>query len=135
MALAPKAGKDGSNDTSHLFNWHPLLMTFGFVVCMSEAVMAYRAPLNPDAPRPTRKTAHACLHASALLAALLGAIAVFKSHSLKRPTPMADLYSPHSHLGLLTLIASACQFALGLAAYVWPKWPLPDRMALGPLHR
>lgn len=43
LALTPVATTDG-NDTSQLFNWHPLLMTLAFGVAMAEAVSAYRAP-------------------------------------------------------------------------------------------
>lgn len=40
------AGKPG-NDTSRIFNWHPVLMTLGFAVFMAEAVLTYQAPLLP----------------------------------------------------------------------------------------
>ena len=46
-----------SNDTSGIFNWHPLLMTLAFPVLMGEAVMAYRTPMAPNleqcAPLPS----------------------------------------------------------------------------------
>lgn len=48
--------------------------------------------------------------AAALMA--LGVTAAFKSHTLKRPTPMANLYSPHSYLGMLVLVLFTLQ--------VWP---------------
>ena len=48
LRLSPRPTADGeSNDTSQLFNWHPLLLTLGFPVLMAEAVLAYRAPLVP----------------------------------------------------------------------------------------
>lgn len=40
LAFAPVG-----NDTSLLFNWHPILMTLGFGVFMSEAILSFKAPL------------------------------------------------------------------------------------------
>ncbi len=49
-AHADVAG-DGSVSTDRLFNWHPILMTLGFVVLMSEALLAYRAPWSSHTAR------------------------------------------------------------------------------------
>ena len=56
-----------------------------------------------------RKLLHMLLNAFAVLAALFGVIAAFRSHTLKRPVPTPNLYSPHSYLGLLTLIMLGAQ--------------------------
>lgn len=48
LSLSPRpvpGGAAGANDTSQLFNWHPLLLTLAFPVLMAEAVLAYQAPL------------------------------------------------------------------------------------------
>lgn len=136
VALRPEnTSEEGANDTSKLFNWHPILMTLAFVVFMSEAVMAYRAPLSEHISRPKRKLTHVCLHTLAALAAVLGVTAVWKSHSLKLPSAMANLYSPHSYMGLTALALGMAQYVLGMSAYLYPKWSLADRMALAPLHR
>lgn len=45
VGLSPVETQAGANDTSHLFNLHPILMTLGFGVLMAEALLAYRAPL------------------------------------------------------------------------------------------
>lgn len=42
---------EGGNNTNGLFNWHPLLMTVAFVVLMSEAVLAYKGPMNVNKTR------------------------------------------------------------------------------------
>ena len=49
LALGPRpTAPDGStNDTSQLFNWHPLLITLAFPCLMAEAILAYRSPLVP----------------------------------------------------------------------------------------
>lgn len=43
----PLPGDEHCNDTSQLFNWHPLLLTIAFPLLMAEAVLAYKAPLVP----------------------------------------------------------------------------------------
>jgi hypothetical protein len=45
--FSPIPTADGANDTSGLFNLHPLLMTLAFVVLMAEALQAYRMPIFP----------------------------------------------------------------------------------------
>jgi cytochrome b-561 len=136
VAMAPHASADGrSNDTNGIFNWHPILMTLGFVVFMTEALLAYKAPWSDASTRAARKTSHWAFHSLAALCVLFGLIAVFNSHNLKRPEPMPNLYSAHSCLGLFTVALAAFQFALGCAAYLWPKFSLATRVALGPIHR
>lgn len=126
----------GANDTGGLFNWHPLLMLLAFPLAMAEAVLAYRAPLAPAAlpERPARKAYHAALHTLAAVAAVLGLVAAVKSHTAKRPDPIPNLYSVHSWLGLLVLVAFAGQYALGVAAFVAPAWSQANRAAFGPVH-
>ena len=63
-----------------------------------------------------RKLLHTLLNALAVTAAVLGVIAAFNSHTLKRPVPTANLYSPHSYLGIFTLAM------LGLQASGPPRW-------------
>jgi hypothetical protein len=135
-ALAPRASADGlSNDTGGIFNWHPILMTMGFVVFMTEGVLAYKAPWSAAFARPVRKTFHWVSHSAAALCITFGLVAVFNSHNLKLPDPMPNLYSAHSYLGVLTATLAASQFALGVAAYLVPKFSLANRVALGPIHR
>eukprot|EP00197_Chlamydomonas_leiostraca_P002725 CAMPEP_0202857748 /NCGR_PEP_ID=MMETSP1391-20130828/565_1 /ASSEMBLY_ACC=CAM_ASM_000867 /TAXON_ID=1034604 /ORGANISM="Chlamydomonas leiostraca, Strain SAG 11-49" /LENGTH=268 /DNA_ID=CAMNT_0049536589 /DNA_START=138 /DNA_END=944 /DNA_ORIENTATION=+ len=127
-------GKGGA-DTSKLFNWHPILMTLAFGVFMAEALLTYQVPLWPGIPRETRKKIHWGCHSAAIVCALLGVTAAFKSHSLKKPTPIPDLYSPHSFLGMTTLVMVGLQFLVGLTSYVAPRASLPFRLALGPVHK
>jgi hypothetical protein len=57
--LTPEPLGDGStNSTRGLFNLHPLLLTFSFVICMSEALLAYRAPLVKVKDRYCARTRH-----------------------------------------------------------------------------
>eukprot|EP00798_Chlamydomonas_sp_ICE-L_P018995 gene18995-25579_t len=124
-----------TNDTAKLFNWHPLLMTLAFAVFMTEAVLAYQAPVIPQLNRAGRKKMHWMLHMASVTALVLGVTAVVKSHTLKKPDPMPDLYSAHSYLGVTVLVVLTLQILLGVYAYLFPTIPLSDRVALGPLHR
>lgn len=43
---------------------------------------------------------HYFLQTGALALAAVGVLPAFSSHNLKRPTPIPNLYSPHSVLGI-----------------------------------
>lgn len=130
-----------TNDTSALFNWHPLLMMLAFVGCMTEAIMVYStAPSSlgyhiPESNRPLKKLVHGVLQCAALLLSVLGIVAAIMSHTLKEPTPMPNFYSTHSALGVLTLVMMVGQGVLGMMAYVAPQWSLHARQAFSPMHR
>lgn len=123
----------GANDTSGVFNWHPLLMTFSFS-SMAEAVLAFKRPLLPLPDRPARKTLHVTLQTVALISGTFGITAAIRSHTLKRPDAIPNFYSVHSWLGLLVIALVLAQFSLGLLAYVAPKWSQPNREAFGAVH-
>ena len=59
--------------------------------------------------RPQRKLLHAALHTLAVIAVALALVAAFQSHTLKRPVPTPNLYSPHSYLGITTLVLLSAQ--------------------------
>lgn len=125
--------------TSKLFNWHPILMAFAFLVCSGEAMLAYRSstPLLVPAPatRNARKSAHAAMHASALVIAILGSTAAFRSHNLADP-PIPNLYSPHSWVGATAMTLFLAQAALGTAVFLFPGLQPPERRAsFSPWHR
>lgn len=136
LKLSPVELADGSgaNDTSQLFNWHPILMSFAFIVCMGEAVLAYKAPLIRYPDRKATKYAHFGLHTIAGTAMVLGFVAVYKAHTLKRPTPMSDFYSVHSWMGVSTFFLFACQWTLGLLAFLVPRWSAVARSTFAPIH-
>ena len=94
----------------------------------SEGALQFRSPLgtscgllSPPPPRPARKAAHALLHAFATVAAGGGLSAAWLSHSKKLPSPIPHFYSPHAALGLCAAILIFSQFALGFAAFLWPR--------------
>lgn len=61
--------------------------------------------------RPQRKQVHAALHSAALVLAVLGLTAAWRSHTLKEP-PIPNLYSPHSWLGVAALLLMAGQVGI-----------------------
>lgn len=137
VALSPKqTAAPGVNDTGVIFNWHPLLMAIAFPLLMSEAVVAYKAPIiGSDAqPRPRKKLLHGLLHTAAALCIILSVIAAFKSHSLKLPQPIPDLYSAHSWMGIATLVLLGQQFLFAAWAYVYPGWSSSVKRGYGPGH-
>lgn len=137
LGLSPSVpdATTGANNTSKVFNWHPLFMTFAFVICMGEAVLAYRAPVANIPDRQGRKLWHVALHTTALASGTLGIVAAIKSHTLKLPTPIPNFYSPHSAMGILSCLLFLTQYGFGFSAYLWPRWHLNTRQALGPYHR
>ena len=62
--------------------------------------------------RPQRKALHASLQLVALILFIGALVAAFNSHELKLPSPIPNLYSPHSWLGLLVVILVALQVGL-----------------------
>lgn len=104
VALRPKALESGGNDTSPVFNWHPLLMVLAFPLLMGEAVLAYRAPAASLDDRSAKKAYHVTLQLLAWTLAVLGLTAAVRSHTLKLPAPIPNFYSPHSFLGILVFV-------------------------------
>ena len=77
---------------------------------------------------------HFWLHSAALIAMMLGVTAAYKSHTLKRPTPIPNFYSVHSWLGVATLALLVLQYLVAAGAFLWPRLPPAQRRQLSPLH-
>eukprot|EP00884_Botryococcus_braunii_P004417 jgi/Botrbrau1/13977/Bobra.117_2s0007.1 len=133
LSLHPKISMKG-NDTGGIFNWHPLLMTLAFPVLMTEALLAYRAPII-SLDRWQQKLLHAGFHSVSLLSVFFGVVAAWRSHTLKQPAPIPNLYSVHSYAGLLTLTLFLFQYVMGFCAFLYPKFHPSKRAELVPLHR
>lgn len=60
--------------------------------------------------RQQQKTLHATLNTAALLTAILAVTAAWKSHTLKRPDPIPNLYSPHrcTYVALIWVGVACC---------------------------
>ena len=115
---------------------HPLLMTLAFPLLMGEALSSYKRPAIGARlkDRSHKKLVHFALQSAASACVVAGFVAVLKSHTLKKPEPMANFYSPHSYLGLAVFALLGLQYGLGFWAYLAPKLSLSNRQALGPVH-
>eukprot|EP00210_Caulerpa_lentillifera_P005646 g5399.t1 len=120
MATSPDDKPGGANDTGGLFNWHPLMMTFAFPVFMTEALLVHSSFPTNILSRFIRKLIHATYHGLTMLFVALGLIAVFRSHSEKEPKALDDLYSPHSYLGITTMVLLVLQVLGGSILYIFP---------------
>lgn len=134
VGFAPVVKGENTNDPGVIFNWHPLFMAMAFPICMAEAVLAYRAPLATSSDKPQRKVLHVALQSAALVFIILGLITTIKSHTLKRPTPIPNFYSPHSWMGLFTTSLAVLQYVFGFYAFAFPKMSQTDRSAAAPIH-
>uniref|UniRef100_A0A061R6V7 Cytochrome b-561 n=1 Tax=Tetraselmis sp. GSL018 TaxID=582737 RepID=A0A061R6V7_9CHLO len=138
VGLSPLATDPGVNDTSPIFNWHPLLMSVAVPIFLSEAVVSYRTwgttGFGPAEPRPRRKALHVSLHAAAVVLMSAAVLAAVKSHTMKLPAPIPNLYSAHSWLGVTALSMLGLQAFVGAWAYLFPGWSWDARRGLAPWH-
>ncbi|KAE9034570.1 hypothetical protein PR003_g8394 [Phytophthora rubi] len=138
--LTAYAAKDGlvtAKDTSgfswahgdpRVFNWHPLLMSFGFVFCSVQAALVY---MSLPFSHAVNKRIHLSLHALGFLSAVLGTVAVFRFHNEHSIT---NLYSLHSWLGLGVLILFAAHWLGSFVVFFYPGATQDVRAAVGPYH-
>jgi hypothetical protein len=92
--------------TDRLFNWHPVLMTLGFGVLMTEAVLAYKAPWQQSY---SRWVSFCCLLLQLLL--LLVLCVVNLVHLLQNP--LTELLSA-SHASITCSDATAPAAVVGV---------------------
>jgi cytochrome b-561 len=75
---------------------------------------------------------------SAFLLTVIGLKAVFDSHNLKttdgKPTPIANLYSLHSWMGIITVILFAMQWLGGFITFLFPGLASHLRASYMPIH-
>lgn len=113
---------------ARVFNWHPLLMSFGFVFCSSQAALAYTSlPFS----HATNKRIHLSLHALGFVSAVVGAVAVFRFHNEHGIT---NLYSLHSWLGLSVLFLFAAHYLASFVVFFYPGAEQAARASIAPYH-
>ncbi|KAK7348980.1 hypothetical protein VNO80_23784 [Phaseolus coccineus] len=93
-----------SSNPIKIFNLHPLLMVIGFILVGGEA----------------------------LVAGILGIIAVFKS---KKEAGLPDMYTLHSWLGMSAICLFGLQYIMGFFSYFFPGAEMSTRASLLPWHR
>lgn len=90
-----------------MFNWHPVMMVAGMVICSTEAILAFRAfPFDKLVNRRVRYM----WHIAGVAFVIIGLIAVFSYSNEKNG---ANLWSLHSWLGVMTISLFLAQVVLG----------------------
>jgi len=105
--------RPSSGVTAEYFNWHPFMMSLGFLVCMTPAVTSFEIlPFS----RHTNKTIHGILNVLAVLAAGGGFYIILDCHN--NLSNNGSFHTVHGCIGLTTLITCALNFFLGFFLYV-----------------
>lgn len=111
-----------------VFNWHPLLMTFGFVFCATQAALVY---ITLPFDHATNKKIHFSLHGIGFLSAIIGVIAVFRFHNEHNIT---NMYSLHSWLGITTMVLFGLIYLVTFVTFYYPGAIQSVRVAYMPFH-
>ncbi|KAL1123349.1 hypothetical protein AAG570_002434 [Ranatra chinensis] len=125
------------SDPGREFNWHPLLMTIGFIYLFGNSIMIYRSLRNLRKYR--LKVFHATIHTVVVVCVIIALVAVFDSHNLKTP-PIPNLYTLHIFFSLLLIKSTFLtfffyfQWALGILVYLYPGGSLQIRSAMMSYH-
>lgn len=114
------------------FNWHPLLMTLGMIFLYGNSILVYRG-FRYARKRPLKLT-HASLHAGVFFFTVIALVAVFDSHNLNKPTPIPNMYSLHSWVGLSAVILFSLQYVVGFVTFLFPQLKDPIRETVMPAH-
>lgn len=111
------------------FNWHPVLMTVGFVYAYGNGMMIYRVLRKEE--KPKLKLIHGGINAFALVCAIIAQIAVFSFHN---EANIPNMYSLHSWIGLGVTILYTAMLATGVVVFLLPGTPVYARAKVLPLH-
>lgn len=124
-------GGFGFTEAKIIFNWHPLLMTIGFIYLFANSILHYRT--FPNNPKQKLKNQHALIHGCILILIVLAGFAAFVSHQYAKPQ-IPHLYSLHSWLGVITIIMFLSQLISGLWCFLYPRVAAQHRETLAPYH-
>lgn len=119
-------------DIKTVFNYHPLFMTMGMIFLYGDAILVYRIFRNVT--KLYVKILHGLIHIAVLVFASIALKAVFDSHN-KADKPIPNLYSLHSWIGLLAVIAFGLQWVAGFTSFLFPKFNESIRRWYLPHHK
>lgn len=117
-----RSSSDDEKD-SVAFNLHPILMTVGVVILMTESVLAYRAPPFNKKRVISTKTNHAGLSSWAALIVMAGIGIAIAHHDSKLNLNLNSIRisghfdSTHSLFGLIVLLLVLVQIVMGFLQY------------------
>ena len=104
-----------------IFSWHPILMTLGCCVFMTEGMLAYVSRV-PEVSRAAARKKHGKYQVIALACVLFGYMSIFISHENtgKSHIGKGTTYSRgiHVFLGLIILILCVVQGVFGIRKYL-----------------
>ncbi|KAL5217159.1 hypothetical protein ABZP36_017843 [Zizania latifolia] len=117
-----------SDDPEQIFNVHPFVMCWGFILLVGEAILAYTTiPMD----HRTQKMVHMLVHLVALILGIFGVYAAFKFHDA---AVAPDLVTLHSWLGILAIALFGLQWLFGFVAFWLPGTHERTRAAAAPVH-
>ncbi|KAJ1293879.1 hypothetical protein BS78_01G103100 [Paspalum vaginatum] len=117
-----------SEDPEQIFNVHPFVMSWGFILLIGEAILAYSTiPME----HRTQKMAHMMIHLVALILGIFGVYAAFKFHDA---AVAPDLMSLHSWLGITAIALFGLQWLFGFVTFWLPGAHDRTRAAAAPAH-
>lgn len=125
----------GLNWSKRVFNWHPVLMVSGMILCLVCSLLTYRII---QLPKMVTKLFHALFHSAAIVCILTGLAAVTTSHNYtdhnKNGTYTANLYSMHSLLGISAMVVYFSNYLMGFIHFLVPGVSLEMKQAFKPNH-
>jgi len=113
-----------------MFNWHPLLNTFGFLL-LCESVGVYRQ-ICGGCTYKMQMIIHAILNFLSLACFIAAVIMVHRYHSA---IDVEHFYSVHSWIGLTSLFLLTLNFVAGILMFFFPKFDVATRLNFVPLHK
>lgn len=118
-----------------VFNWHPVLMITGMILCLISSLLMYR--IN-ELPKYMTKAMHATIHTAAIICVLTGLSAVvtgnnYTNHSYDYQY-VPNLYSLHSLLGMSAMVLYFSNYLLAGFHFLAPGVKLEWKVAFKPNH-
>jgi len=125
----------GTTPLGIAFNWHPVLMTLSLIFLYGNGALIYRViPPRNEGHKLALKSGHAAVMIITFVIMVIGLQAAFDSHNYASP-PKPNMYTLHSWVGLLAALLFGCQWALGFAAFLFPKFSADLRALVLHFHQ
>jgi cytochrome b-561 len=80
------------------------------------------------------KLTHAAIHGAAFVCVVIALVAAFDSHNLAVPTPIPNMYTLHSWVGITAVVMFACQYVGGFVSYLYPGLRQNVKETYMPIH-